>query len=293
MRGAETRIVRGSGLGRSDRDQREFLVLIHGARLGIKIDLDRALGELIIGRDIDAGVPVDDDSVSRRHCRLVHHEGDWYAEDLGSTNGTYVGGEPITRERLRDGDLIKVGGTIFKFLSTANVEAAYHEEIYRMAIFDGLTQLHNRRYFEEFTDREIARSHRHGRRLSLLLFDVDHFKSINDGHGHLTGDYVLRALAGLLRGRIRREELLARYAGDEFVVVLPETSVVEAEKLAEMLRELVEEHRFEYEEQPLQVRISIGVGTLVEGMETPADLVACADAALYRAKERGRNRVSR
>lgn len=292
MRGTQTRVVKNDSLLQRKVGARESLVIIYGPRLGYKHDLDRSQPQTTIGRDTAADVQLDDDSVSRIHCRLLPEDDDWVVEDLGSTNGTYVAGEPVTRRALRDGDLVKVGSTIFKFLSSQNLEAAYHEEIYRMAIFDGLTQLHNRRYFEEFTEREISRCRRHSRPLSLLMFDVDHFKHINDEYGHLSGDHVLRLLAATLSKRIRREELLARYAGDEFVVVVPETTMEEAVKLGEILRGLVEATAFEFEGQRLPVTISMGVAPLTPDIQTPAQLVAAADAALYRAKQKGRNAVS-
>lgn len=292
MRGAQTRIMRGANFDAESGEAHEILVTIYGSRIGYKIDLDPTRPSTVIGRDLDADIPVDDESVSRRHCRLMYLDGAWFIEDLRSTNGTYVAGSPITRTPLRDGDLIKIGSTIFKFLSTSNVEAAYYEEIYRMAIFDGLTQIHNRRYFEEFTDREISRCRRHERALSLVLFDVDKFKQINDRFGHLSGDYVLRTMAGIIARRIRREELFARYAGDEFVIVLPETNSDDAQRFAEVVRRMVDEHDFRFDGRALPVSISVGVATFAPEMSTPAHLVAAADAALYRAKEQGRNQVA-
>ncbi len=292
MRHVPTRIVRGGPEGRADDEEpHEFLVTLHGSRIGHKIDLDRGR-PLTVGRELSADIPVDDDSVSRQHCRLAWRDGAWEVEDLQSTNGTYVDDAVVKRARLRDGDLLKVGSTLFKFLSTHHVEAAYHEEIYRMAIFDGLTQIHNRRYLEEFVEREISRCRRHERALSLLLFDVDHFKRINDTYGHLSGDYVLRTMASTIAPRIRREELFARYAGDEFVVVLPETDGVVAAKLGELVRRMIDETRFVFDAQSLPVTISLGVGALDAEMTTPAQLIAAADAALYRAKQHGRNCVS-
>ncbi len=292
MRGAQTRIMRGANFDAETGEAHEILVTIYGSRIGYKIDLDPTRPSTVIGRDLDADIPVDDESVSRRHCRLMYLDGAWFIEDLRSTNGTYVAGSPITRTPLRDGDLVKIGSTIFKFLSTSNVEAAYYEEIYRMAIFDGLTQIHNRRYFEEYTEREISRCRRHERALSLLLFDVDRFKGINDRFGHLSGDYVLRTMAGIIARRIRREELFARYAGDEFVIVLPETGLDDAQRFGEVVRRMVDEFDFRFDGRALPVSISVGVGTFSGDMSTPAHLVAAADQALYRAKEHGRNQVS-
>lgn len=291
MRGTDTIVVKDlPGLNPTKRG--EILVTIYGARIGHKVDLDPYRKATIIGRDLDADIVADDESVSRKHCQLVYTPGGWILEDLSSTNGTWVGGQQITRAQLRDGDLVKVGSTIFKYLSTANVEAAYHEEIYRMAIFDGLTQIHNRRYFEEFTEREISRALRHDRPLALLIFDVDHFKRINDNWGHLSGDHVLRKMARIVKERVRRDELFARYAGDEFVVVLPETMAAKALAVGESLRALIDETDFVFDGQALPVTISMGVGSLDKSNSTPQALVASADDALYRAKKRGRNCVS-
>ena len=292
VRSGETRIVRASTLGLPLGRTRELLVCIYGARIGAKFDLEPSRGEFTIGRDAGADASLDDDSASRLHCRLLRVDDAWWLEDLGSTNGTWIGAQSVTRAPLEDGALIKVGGTIFKYLATHNLEAAYYEEIYRMAIFDGLTQVHNRRYFEEFTDREIARAQRHERPLSLLLFDVDYFKSINDSHGHLAGDLVLRELAALIRKRIRREELFARYAGDEFVIVLPESNATDAARFGEHLCAKVREASFVHEGHEIPVRISVGVGQISPETKGVSQLVALADAALYRAKQQGRDRVS-
>lgn len=292
VRGSETRIVRDPNFGRPSGLARESLVIIYGPRIGFKHDLEHEREQTTIGRDISADIQIDDDSVSRVHCRLLASGSDWIIEDLNSTNGTYVAGNSVTKATLRDGDQIKVGSTIFKFLAGHNVEAAYHEEIYRMAIFDGLTQLHNRRYFEEFTERELARCRRHVRPLSVLMFDVDFFKRINDDFGHLSGDHVLRELASTLGKRIRREELFARFGGDEFVVVLPETTPQAGVTLAETLRALVASTEFRFESERLPVTISIGVTGVTPEVQSPAELVAAADGALYRAKQKGRNVVS-
>ena len=195
------------------------------------------------------------------------------------------------RSILKDNDFLKIGAAIFKFLSGAGVESSYYEEIYRMTIIDGLTGAHNKRAFLEFLEREIARCARHRRPLSLLMFDIDHFKSINDTHGHLTGDAVLKEKSKRLLGRIRREELLARYGGEEFAAVLPETDHAGAMIFGEQIRRLVADEPFEYEGDRFPVTISVGVAT-VEGEDIdPPGFIKMADENLYRAKREGRNRV--
>jgi two-component system, cell cycle response regulator len=267
------------------------LVLIYppGPDMGRRFALNR--NEVVLGRGSDCDIQVDRDSVSRRHARVFRAGEQWLVEDLGSTNGSYVNDVPVTKSALRDSDFVKIGAAIFKFLTGSGIEASYHEEIYRMTIIDGLTGAHNKRYFLEFLEREIARCARYRRPLSLLMFDIDHFKAINDQHGHLTGDFVLREMSRRLLGRIRREELLARYGGEEFAAVLPETDNNGARIFAEQIRRMVADEPFEYEGDKFQVTISVGVTTL-EGQDMDASaFIKMSDDNLYRAKREGRNRV--
>jgi two-component system, cell cycle response regulator len=267
------------------------LVLIYppGPDMGKRFALSR--NEVVLGRGSDCDIQVDRDSVSRRHARVFRNTDQWMVEDLQSTNGSYVNDVPVQNSMLRDADFLKIGAAIFKFLSGQGVEASYHEEIYRMTIVDGLTGAHNKRYFLEFLEREIARCARYRRPLSLLMLDIDHFKAINDQHGHLTGDFVLRELSRRLLVRVRREELLARYGGEEFAAVLPETDLNGGRIFAEQVRRLVADAPFEYEGDRFNVTISVGL-TTVEGEDIdPLSFIKRADDNLYRAKRDGRNRV--
>jgi diguanylate cyclase (GGDEF)-like protein len=195
--------------------------------------------------------------------------------------------------KLKDGDYLRIGNWIFRYLTGGNVESEYHEEIYRLTIIDALTGIHNQRFLLEFLDRELARSARYQRPLALLIFDLDRFKSVNDQLGHLGGDYTLRELAGCIKEAIRKEELFARYGGEEFAIVLPETPRPRAVEVAERLRVLVEQHPFAYEGVPYQVTISLGVHTTDgDATLTPADLIRQADQNLFLAKKAGRNRTA-
>ena len=243
-----------------------------------------------IGRGDDCTIVLENDSVSRKHCRFDRKNRAWGVADLESTNGTYVNDELVKECVLRRGDQIKVGDTILKYLSGSDVEAQYHETIYKMTIVDGLTGANNKRFLMESLEREIPRARRHGRALCMLMLDVDHFKGINDNFGHLAGDYVLRELANIVRSRLRPDDLLARYGGEEFGICLPETQRAGAAKIGEELRSLVEKHRFVFEGEQIKVNISIGVSQL----EDKADVLAfikAADEKLYEAKRSGRNKV--
>ncbi|WP_223646418.1 GGDEF domain-containing protein [Corallococcus sp. EGB] len=266
------------------------LVVIYGLDLGRKYDLSRE--ETLIGRSSKADIQIDQEAVSRNHARITNTTKGVRIEDLGSTNGTFVNDDVASTVRsLQNGDLVKIGRTIFKFIAGGNIEAAYHDEIYRLTTMDGLTQIYNRRYFDEQVDREISRSRRYERVLSLVMFDLDHFKEVNDTYGHLAGDSVLKQLASTVRTRIRREDVFARYGGEEFALLLPEINLAGARQLAEKVRKLVERQRFEFDKQVIPVTLSVGVATLEPHHREPAELVRAADERLFEAKSQGRNRV--
>ncbi|MBL92169.1 MAG: GGDEF domain-containing protein [Myxococcales bacterium] len=273
------------------RDGVACLVQIYGSQdIGKKHALSRI--QTTIGRGQDSEIICHQDNVSRAHCRIYSSAVGDFIEDLGSTNGTFVNDVELqSRERLRNGDFIKIGGAIFKYISGDNIEQLYYEEIYRMAIYDGLTMIYNKRYFVEFLEREMARCGRYNRPLTLVLFDVDHFKKVNDNFGHLAGDHVLKQISDIIsQGTIRKEECFARYGGEEFAICLPDTMVDRGGILAEKIRSLVQEEVFEFESNIIPVTISLGVSHFQKG-ETPEQFISRADAQLYRAKENGRNRV--
>jgi two-component system cell cycle response regulator len=265
------------------------MVVIYGQDLGKKYNLDAA--SIIVGRSSKSDIQIDQESVSRNHCKLINTGKSIILRDLGSTNGTYVNDEPVDEYVLRDGDLIKIGRTIFKFLTGGNIEHAYHEEIYRLTTVDGLTQVYNKRYFLEVLEREISRGHRYGRDLSLIMFDIDHFKNVNDTYGHLAGDYVLKHLASVIKERIRREDIMARYGGEEFAIILPEIDGYNSRQFAEKIRRIVERTTFRFEDTKIPITISIGVATAGADVGGPTEFIRQSDERLYEAKHRGRNCV--
>jgi diguanylate cyclase (GGDEF)-like protein len=250
------------------------------------------LKPVVIGRSDGCDIAIHDNSISRRHAQVQLTPGGVSVTDLGSTNGTFLNGTLVASAVLNDGDYLRVGNCIYRFLAGGNVEAQYHEEIHRLTIIDGLTETHNKRYLLEFLDRELARAARYQRPLAMILLDIDHFKQINDRLGHLAGDYALRELAHCLKGRVRREELLARYGGEEFAIILPETSCAAAVRCAEGVRATAEGHPFEFDGERFTVTVSVGVvATPGHAAWTSQELILRADRALYRAKGEGRNRV--
>jgi diguanylate cyclase (GGDEF)-like protein len=266
------------------------LVVIYGHDMGKRIELGTEPIEC--GRSMQCSIPLDDDAVSRRHACISWNESTYILRDLNSTNGTYVNDIAVQERMLRDGDQIKIGRTIFKFMQGGNIELAYHEEIYRLMTCDGLTQVHNKRSFDTALDREVSRAVRYQRHLSLIVFDIDHFKRINDTRGHLAGDAVLRQIAALVSAHVRRDDLVARVGGEEFALLLPEIPLESARVVAEKLRALVARSSFRFEDTEIPVTASFGVSSI--SPETPitaVELYQQADAHLYEAKRSGRNRV--
>ncbi|KFN50069.1 GGDEF domain-containing protein [Arenimonas composti] len=265
------------------------VVVIHGEGLGRRADIEEK--PVIVGRSQEADLHIPHMSVSRQHCE-IWRVGDIYRiRDLGATNRTRVNDRPVEEIALDDGDHITIGETILKFISHSSVEARYHEEVYQLATHDALTELYNRRHFVEQVDKEIARSLRHGRPLVMCIIDVDLFKPINDQYGHVAGDGVLRRLAQELRAWVRDEDIAARIGGEEFAVLLPESDLAAARAFAERVRAAIGELRFTLGGEERRITISAGLADLAMDRSDRSTLMKAADAALYRAKESGRNRV--
>jgi two-component system cell cycle response regulator len=264
------------------------LVMIHGPELGRRHVVE---GACILGRDPDASIPIDSPLVSRHHAAVQRSgPGEWVIADLGSTNGTQVNDEVILGERpLKGGDIVRVGPVAFKFMVGEDVEARFLEQIYDLSALDGLTRVHNRRSLDEFLRREVARSQRHGNPLCFALLDIDHFKVVNDTHGHQAGDDVLRGIAARIGPTVRAEHLFARYGGEEFALVLPESTPGGAWIFCERVRRSVSGTPFSTVVGAVAITLSIGLAEF-EGDGAEA-LVARADEALYEAKSGGRDRV--
>jgi diguanylate cyclase (GGDEF)-like protein len=276
---------------KSQRD-RAYLIVLAGSNVGEMYRIEE--GESFVGRGQVATIRLNDDGISRKHARLLQLGGDVFIEDLHSANGTIVNGAPVADpHQLKDGDKIRLGSTtILKFTYNDHLDESFQQQMYEAALRDGLTKAFNKKYFLDRLETEIAYAKRHQAHLSLLMFDVDHFKLVNDTHGHLAGDYVLARLAKVSMATVRTEDVFARYGGEEFGVICRGVPLSSAGVLAERLRAVVEATIFEHEGARMPITISVGVAGHPEiPIDTAAQLIAGADAALYEAKRGGRNRV--
>ncbi len=274
---------------RKSAPQQAYLVVIAGPRLGHRVVLDER--PLEIGRGTQCGLQLDVDSVSRLHAR-VEWTGNYHKlVDLRSTNGTYVNEMRITEQELRDGDRLQIGKVLLKYISGSNVESAYHEEIQRLMRYDGLTGVHNRSHFEETLHNVIWRARMDPSPTSLILFDLDHFKQINDTYGHTAGDAVLRQVAAIVTQQVPPGQLFARVGGEEFAVLLSGVDVQGAYALAESIRRAVEASVFVFDGNRIPVTVSLGVAQRHPADQAPEQLYERSDAQLYTAKGSGRNCV--
>jgi two-component system cell cycle response regulator len=282
-----------SALFRSQsRRDRAYLIVLAGENIGQMFPVGDA--ETVIGRAADAPVRLKDDGVSRKHAKIVHKDGEITVQDLKSANGTLVNGQRIGCAALKDGDKIQVGSTtILKFTYADRLEEAFQQKMYEAALHDGLTRAYTKRYFLDRLPTEVAYARRHATPLSLLMIDVDHFKLVNDTHGHPAGDYVLVMLSQSIATALRTEDIFARYGGEEFLVLCRGVTLDNAALLAERLRGRIAAGEFEYQEKCIPVTISIGVAMYFDQPDAGTQLIADADAALYQAKRAGRNRVVR
>lgn len=250
------------------------------------------VGQTTLGRGAECDIVIPDDGISREHCRFHYGADGVWVEDLASTNGTWLDRRRITRRvRLASGTRLRLGaGTLLRFVVQGEVDRAYYEELRAAAVRDPLTGVFNKRHLQERLCAELAYANRHSEPLSLIIFDVDHFKQINDGHGHAAGDAVLAQLGALLVTHIRSEDVIARFGGDEFVILARGTDIDGAQRLAERLRQAVRRFAFAHEGKEFAVTLSIGVAATVGG-QSADNLFNVADAALYQAKARGRDTV--
>lgn len=268
-------------------------LLVVGGELNGNI-YDLMPGETVAGRNPDCPIPLDFQGISRRHFMIEVNDAGATVQDLGSSNGTYVNNEKIQGVRaLKRGDMVKIGSIAFKYLPKGDTERLTYDKLHEDANTDGLTKCYNKKYFNDSLEHEVKKSKVTGKPLTLIIFDLDHFKKLNDGYGHDAGDYVLREKSQIIREQgIRQGDIFARYGGEEFCILLPNTNLKQGFEIAERLRKLIEKHSFIYDGKRLPVTTSIGIADYRQGVSSGTDLFKRADSAVYKSKEGGRNQVN-
>ena len=289
-----TAIVSLSELRSSPRRQtkdRHLLVRVKGAELGRVSRLPPE--QFRVGRSQDCELWLGDDGVSRKHARIFQEGGAYLIEDTESANGTFVQGQRVSRQLLRDGDVVQFGPTaVFRYTITDESQEALLQQLYDASVTDALTGAHNREHFDTQLRSELSFARRHKADVSLAFFDVDHFKTVNDTYGHQAGDAVLVSLADAIRKMIRNEDVFARYGGEEFALILRGIDPAGSATVGERLRERIEAMRVNFDGKELAITVSVGCSSFTELDEkTPESLVSTADKRLYAAKRSGRNRV--
>lgn len=269
-----------------------YVIVIAGPHTGKMYKIQR--GETLMGRSPKVDLQLQDVGVSRTHARLTRMGDACYVEDLQSANGTFLNGERLSVARqLADGDKITLGSTtVLKFTYHDKLDEDFQRQMFDAALRDGLTQAYNKKYFSNHLYSEFSFAKRHRQALCLVMFDVDHFKRVNDTYGHLAGDAVLLRLAKIAMDSVRTEDTLARYGGEEFAIVCRGINGAQGVVMAERIRQVVARTPFEYEGTVIPVTVSLGVAAFPEvDVETSEQLIQMADSALYRAKNGGRNRT--
>ena len=267
------------------------LLMVGGDLNGTLFDL--VTPEVSVGRSADNTIPLDFQGISRYHFKLVASATGYVLVDNGSKNGTYLNNKKTeVPTELKKADIIKIGSMALKYLPKGDPERLTYDKLNKEANTDKLTACYNKGYFNNALENEVKKSKVTGSPLSLVIFDLDYFKKLNDTYGHDAGDFVLKELAKIIRAYgVRELDIFARYGGEEFVILLPKTNLKQSFEIAERLRKLIENHQFIYDNKRLPVTASIGVADYRQGVLTGTDLFKRSDSAVYKAKHGGRNQV--
>lgn len=266
------------------------LIVLYPQNEFAQIPLER--GTVILGRGQDADIRFEDELVSRRHCALSFDGSSVTVEDLGSTNGTFVDGNFVHKQVLDSDNRLQIGKMVLKVAYKDPSEEAFSREIYEAATTDSLTGLLNRQAFMDRSAGELIYARRNNAFVHVLMIDVDNFKRVNDTWGHQCGDLVLKEVARLLSEEKRDSDLLSRYGGEEFLLLMGGITPEDAKKRAEKLRNSIAQHIFSWMDTVIPVTISIGISSR-QGFDIKQinDLIAESDKLLYIAKDCGKNQV--
>jgi two-component system, cell cycle response regulator len=270
------------------------LVIIHGNPLGKQFLL--TCQDILIGRQIHCGIYINQEAISRSHARVLQDEGGRFTiTDLGSKNGTRVNDQELSSDEpfpLRDGDFVRLGNIILKFIAEGSFENVFHAEMKNLASVDDLTKVYNKKSIMGSLEEGFKVAKIMGDPFSVIIFDIDNFKSINDQFGHATGDYVLSEIPKALYGVTRQHDHVGRFGGDEFLIVLRNTTLSSACGIAERIKSKVEKRTFRHGEEEFRITVSLGVASADSSTQSADCLFESADRANYNAKRDGGNRVA-
>ncbi|HTP51339.1 MAG TPA: GGDEF domain-containing protein [Anaeromyxobacteraceae bacterium] len=275
-------------------DRRPYLLVLSGPQLGEMFPVERGV-ELVMGRDADCHIRLRDPGASRRHASFFASSDGARVRDLSSQNGTYLDGTRVSDCRVQEGQRIHMGmHSTLKYLLCDDLELEYQKRIAEGALQDPLTGLYNHRHFKQRLSAELAAVQRHGRPLSVLLVDVDDFHRVNDAHGQLAGDEALKMIAHVIKGAVRREDVLARLGSEDFAVLARETPASGGRALADRIRKAVERSRLSFRGQDLALTVTAGLAVVTsiatyEPGKTDRAVLAAAESALKQGKQAGGN----
>lgn len=297
----ETHVSRRPAAKPLHGERRPSLVSLRGELLAVSIPLER--DEVTLGRALEADVRVNDSRASRLHARIKTERDPQSGElrfkitDLGSTNGTLVNGHLLTEVVLSEGDKIAIGDHLFRFDMLDDIDREFQQQIHRLLAHDELTGLLTSKSFFSELRREAGRAEVESLPFCVLMMDLDHFKAVNDTHGHLAGSQTLSKIGTVIKQALRVGDVAARFGGEEFAAFLLDADYAQGLVAAERVRSAVENYDFPITrkdstgDQSHRITISVGVASFPDDARDPIHLIELADAALYRAKSSGRNRI--
>ena len=282
------------------RNQPSCLVQYNGEHLGKRFAVDKNIN--IAGRSPQAAIFIDEPSVSRKHAKIFSVNDQVTIEDLSSSNGTYINDQKIQQKTvINNGDMVRLGAILLKFFSASNMDNIVHDKIYQMVTIDPGTGVYNKRYLQDTIKSEFKLSKSYHQDLSIIYYDLDFFKKVNDNLGHEAGDQVLKESAQIVKSQLRKQDILCRFGGEEFIIILPATKEKLAMQVAEKIRAFIERHTFLIKQKATngelktikhKQTVSLGVAGLTTEIKNPENLLSIADSRLYKSKHTGRNKVT-
>jgi diguanylate cyclase (GGDEF)-like protein len=252
--------------------------------------------KILLGRDDTNDIAIHDEKISKVHSEISIIKSSQgieriFIKDLASTNGTYVNNELIDQSTLNAGDKIQIGDTVLSLSYNDELEKEYHAKLFNYAVRDTHTGLYNKRFIVNELENISRIARRSGRAFSIIIIDIDDFKQINDLHGHLAGDEYLKRISELFTQSLREQDIAGRIGGEEFLIILPETNIDGAFKLAVRIRKNVENFVLNYLNFKIKTTISAGVCQYEKTIKDVNELLDIADQALYETKRSGKNNV--